>query len=109
MPEETQSDWQETAQQAFENPSAQPGLKDLLTVGCGRRVGDTGNVVVYCQLTQLCSRCDAILFKVSKGQLAGIIQSLQKQVVKQQEIIAHRTNNPRPRYVKPYQSPRRSS
>lgn len=109
VPEETQNDWQESAQQALENPKPQPTIKVLLEIGCGKEITNTGTVTVFCQLTRLCSSCEAKLLDITKSQLVGHIQSLQDQVIRQRDIITRRTDNPRPRYLKPYQSPRRSS
>jgi hypothetical protein len=86
-----QSDWAESAEQS--RATAPRTMEDILSVGCGRRVGDTGNVVVYCQLTQLCSQCDAKLLGISKGQMAGIIQAQQKNVRRLRKILTRRSRS----------------
>lgn len=80
------NDWAESAQQS--RVAAPRTLDDILSVGCGKRVGDTGNVVVFCQITKLCSQCDAKLKNVSKAQMAGIIQSQQKNVRRLRKTLA---------------------
>lgn len=109
MSESEQRDLHDLESQMHENSKKPLSIKQLLEIGCGRRVGDTGIETVYCQTTRLCSRCDAVLKDISKGELAAIIQVQHDQIQKQRGIIAHRANKPHPRYLAAYKRTRRSS